>query len=98
MLATLEQASLSSRRHTDDQPIRYSGFPSNWELSTARALAVVNLLTKSGMRPETLSAAGYGQFDPVQPNDGSENKAKNRRTEITLQPNIDELVALPNPR
>ena len=50
------------------------------------------------MRPETLSAAGYGQFDPLQLNDTAENKAKNRRTEITLQPNIDELVALPTSR
>jgi chemotaxis protein MotB len=98
VLATLDKRRFQVAGHTDDQPIRYSGFPSNWELSTARALAVVNLLTKSGMRPETLSAAGYGQFDPVQPNDTAENKAKNRRTEITLQPNIDELVALPTTR
>ena len=97
VLSTLDKRRFQVAGHTDDQPIRYSGFPSNWELSSARALAVVNLLVKSGMRPETLSAAGYGQFDPVQPNDSSENKAKNRRTEITLQPNIDELVALPNP-
>lgn len=95
VLATLDKRRFQVAGHTDDQPIRFSGFPSNWELSAARALAVVNLLTKSGMRPETLSAAGYGQFDPVQPNDTAENKAKNRRTEITLQPNIDELVALP---
>lgn len=98
VLATLDKRRFQVAGHTDDQPIRYSGFPSNWELSTARALAVVNLLTKSGMRPETLSAAGYGQFDPVQPNDTAENKAMNRRTEITLQPNIDELVALPTSR
>jgi chemotaxis protein MotB len=98
VLATLDKRRFQVAGHTDDDPIRYSGFPSNWELSTARALAVVNLLVKSGMRPETLSAAGYGQFDPVQANDSADNKAKNRRTEITLQPNIDELVALPSPR
>lgn len=98
VLATLDKRRFQVAGHTDDQPIRYSGFPSNWELSTARALAVVNLLVKSGMRPETLSAAGYGQFDPVQANDTAENKAKNRRTEITLQPNIDEFVALPSTR
>jgi chemotaxis protein MotB len=94
--------SLKGRRfqvagHTDDEPIRYSGFASNWELSSARALAVVHLLIKSGMGPGSLSAAGYGQFDPVMPNDSGKNKAKNRRTEITLQPNIDELVAVPKP-
>lgn len=98
VLATLDERRFQVAGHTDDQPIRYSGFASNWELSTARALAVVNLLMKFGMLPETLSAAGYGQFDPLQPNDTAENKAKNRRTEITLQPNIDELVALPNTR
>lgn len=98
VLTTLDKRRFQVAGHTDDQPIRYSGFPSNWELSTARALAVTALLMKAGMRPETLSAAGYGQFDPVQPNDTAENKAKNRRTEITLQPNIDELVALPNTR
>jgi chemotaxis protein MotB len=98
VLSSLDKRRFQVAGHTDDQPIRYSGFPSNWELSTARALAVVNLLIKSGMRPETLSAAGYGEFDPVQLNDTAENKAKNRRTEITLQPNIDELVALPPAR
>jgi chemotaxis protein MotB len=98
VLGTLDKRRFQVAGHTDDEPIRFSGFPSNWELSTARALAVVNLLTKAGMRPETLSAAGYGQFDPVQPNDTAENKAKNRRTEITLQPNIDELVAVPTTR
>ena len=95
VLATLDKRRFQVAGHTDDDPIRYSGFPSNWELSTARALAVVGLLVKSGMRPESLSAAGYAQFDPLSPNDSAANKARNRRTEITLQPNIDELVALP---
>jgi chemotaxis protein MotB len=81
--------------HTDNDPIRYSGFESNWELSTARALQVVKVLTESGMPPASLSAAGYGEFDPVAVNDTAEHKAKNRRIEIVLQPNIDELVALP---
>jgi chemotaxis protein MotB len=95
VLGSLKDRRFQVAGHTDDDPIRYSGFPTNWELSSARALAVVHVLIKSGMRPETLSAAGYGQFDPVQPNDSAKNKARNRRTEITLQPNIDELVALP---
>jgi chemotaxis protein MotB len=81
--------------HTDNQPIRYSGFASNWQLSSERALAVVALLTQSGMRSETLSAAAYGEFDPVASNDTPDGKARNRRIEITLQPNIDELVAVP---
>jgi chemotaxis protein MotB len=47
------------------------------------------------MRPEVLSAAGYGEFDPVAENDTREGRAKNRRIEISLQPNIDELVSVP---
>jgi chemotaxis protein MotB len=50
------------------------------------------------MKPENLSAAGYGEFDPVTGNDTAEGKAKNRRIEITLQPNIEELVAVPAAR
>ena len=95
VLATIDKRRFQVAGHTDDQPIRFSGFPSNWDLSTVRALAVVNVLVKSGMRPQTLSAAGYGEFDPLSPNDSAASRAKNRRTEITLQPNIDELVALP---
>jgi chemotaxis protein MotB len=97
VLRSLKDRRFQVAGHTDDDPIRYSGFASNWELSSSRALAVVHVLVKSGMPPETLSAAGYGQFDPVQPNDSAKSKAKNRRTEITLQPNIDELVTVPKP-
>src|SRR5690606_36356157 len=84
--------------HTDDEPIRFSGYSSNWELSSARALEVVRLLVQGGMRADALSAAGYAEFDPVAGNDTAEGKARNRRIEITLQPNIDELVAVPEPR
>jgi chemotaxis protein MotB len=96
-------AELPSRRfqvsgHTDNEPIRHSAFGSNWQLSAERALEVVSLLIQAGMKPETLSAAGYGEFDPVIGNDTAEGKAKNRRIEITLQPNIDELVSIPEPR
>jgi len=93
-------ASLPARRfqvagHTDNQPIRHSGFASNWELSAERALQVMQYLIQVGMAPETLSSAAYGEFDAVVANDTAENRAKNRRIEITLQPNIDEIVALP---
>ncbi|HVY32253.1 MAG TPA: OmpA family protein [Polyangiaceae bacterium] len=94
-LATIKERRFQVSGHTDNDPIRFSGFESNWELSTARALQVVKVLTESGMAPATLSAAGYGEFDPVALNDTAEHKAKNRRIEITLQPNIDELVAVP---
>lgn len=81
--------------HTDTVPIATARFPSNWELSTARALAVVHVLVAQGVRPEVLSAAGYGEFDPVASNETNDGKRKNRRTEISLVPNIDEMVAVP---
>lgn len=94
-LVTIQSRRFQVAGHTDNEPIRYSGFSSNWQLSSERALAVVGLLIQAGMPPETLSAAGYGEFDPVGANDDAEGKALNRRIEITLQPNIDELVAVP---
>jgi chemotaxis protein MotB len=89
--------SLAGRRfqvsgHTDADPIRVSGFASNWQLSSARALEVVSILIEAGMEPTSLSAAGYAEFDPVVANGSPTNKARNRRIEIALQPNIDQLV------
>jgi chemotaxis protein MotB len=80
---------------TDNVPIHNERFPSNWELSTERAVEVVRFLVAQGVRPELLSAAGYGEFDPVAPNDDPAGRTRNRRIEITLQPNIDELVSVP---
>jgi chemotaxis protein MotB len=71
--------------HTDNVPISNSRFPSNWELSTARATVVLSYLIQSyGMRPEMLSAAGYAEFRPVVPNDTEEGKARNRRVDIII--------------
>ena len=72
-------ANFSDRRfqiegHTDNVPIKSARFPSNWELSTARALAVVHLLTDMGVTPENLSAAGFGEFRPRADNDTDEGK------------------------
>jgi chemotaxis protein MotB len=80
--------------HTDDVPIHTARFRSNWELSTARAVEVVNFLIASGMKPQQLSAAGYGEFDPVAPNDTPENRARNRRIEIVLEPNLADLPGI----
>jgi chemotaxis protein MotB len=82
--------------HTDAQPIttdKKKEFPTNWELSTARAIAVVKFLVSQGVDPSQLSAAGYGPYDPVAPNATAESMAKNRRIEITLVPNVADLVA-----
>lgn len=80
--------------HTDNVPIHTAKFPSNWELSTARAVEVVDLLVSKGMKPEVLAASGHAEFDPVAPNDTAEGRAQNRRIEIVLQPNISELPSL----
>jgi chemotaxis protein MotB len=71
--------------HTDDVPIRTPRFASNWELSTARASAVVALLIGSvGIDPARLSAAGYGEFHPRVPNSSAENRARNRRIDLVV--------------
>jgi len=73
--------------HTDNDPIKYSGWKSNWELSSARALAVVHYLVDAcKVEPQRLSANGYGEFHPVAPNDTAQNKQKNRRVEIVILP------------
>jgi chemotaxis protein MotB len=94
-LATFPDRTFQVAGHTDNEPIRLSGFASNWQLSTERALAVSAVLVSGGMKPESLSVAGYGEFDPVAVNSSPQGKAKNRRIEITVQPNIDEIVAVP---
>jgi len=95
VLATLTDRKLQVAGHTDDVPISTQRFPSNWELSTARAVNVVKFLVESGVPTTALSAAGYSDNDPVASNDDDESKAKNRRIEIVLQPNIAELVQVP---
>ncbi len=95
VLATVPGRTFQVAGHTDNVPIQNARFPSNWELSAARAVEVVKLLVAQGVAPGELSAAGYGEFDPVAGNDAPDGRAKNRRIEITLQPNLDELVAAP---
>jgi chemotaxis protein MotB len=71
--------------HTDDVPISTTRYGSNWELSTARASAVVAyLIQEVGVAPERMSAAGYGEFHPRVANDSPENRAKNRRIDIVI--------------
>lgn len=70
--------------HTDNVPIKSAAFPSNWELSAARAIAVVRFLESAGVDPARLAAAGYGEWQPIAPNDTPEGRAQNRRIEISL--------------
>jgi chemotaxis protein MotB len=81
--------------HTDNLPIKNKEYASNWELSTARAVTVVKFLAAQGVNSAVLSAAGYGEFDPVSANGDEKNRAKNRRIEISLVPNIEELISIP---
>jgi chemotaxis protein MotB len=69
--------------HTDDLPIRTVRYPSNWELSTARAVNVLRVLQQhSGIEPRRLSAVGFGEYQPLFPNDSPAHRARNRRVEI----------------
>ncbi len=77
--------------HTDNVPIKSTRFPSNWELSTARALSVVHLMVAEGVRPENVSAAGFGEFQPRADNETKEGQALNRRIEIIMLPDLDIL-------
>ena len=71
--------------HTDDIPIKTNRYPSNWELSTARAVNVLRHINTAYRIPsERLSAAGFGEYRPVVANDSSLNRAKNRRVEIVF--------------
>ena len=70
--------------HTDSRPIRTARFPSNWELSAARAISVVNFLIALGIPPEHLSATGYGEFQPLDDRDDEIAHRRNRRIELKL--------------
>ena len=70
--------------HTDNLPIRSERFPSNWELSAARATAVLRSLQAGGVDPRRLSATGMGEWRPVAKNDTAENRQRNRRVEIFM--------------
>jgi chemotaxis protein MotB len=71
--------------NTDDVPVHSSSFPSNWELSTARASTVVRYLISKGVDPERLTAAGYASLRPIASNSTPQGRALNRRVEIVLQ-------------
>ncbi|MDF1565878.1 MAG: OmpA family protein [Deltaproteobacteria bacterium] len=70
--------------HTDNVPIKSARFPSNWELSTERALSVIEYFEKAGIARDRLSVAGYGEFHPIMPNDTKAHRTLNRRVEIAL--------------
>jgi chemotaxis protein MotB len=81
--------------HTDSLPIKSTIYKDNWELSTARAVNVTKFLVSVGLDAKRLIAAGHGEFDPVASNKSKEGREKNRRIEIILMPNINELPPVP---
>ena len=91
VLKSLPNRNFQIAGHTDNIPIKSAKFRSNWDLSTARAVEVLNFMVAAGMESKRVSAAGYADQSPVAGNDSPENKAKNRRIEITLVPNLDDL-------
>jgi len=88
----MAQFNVGIEGHTDNLPIKHSGWKSNWELSTARALSVLHYLVKDqGIAPERLSAIGYGEYRPVASNETKEGRKQNRRVEIVILPNVTKV-------
>jgi len=99
-LQTSDRSAPSGRRflvtaNVDDAPFKSKTFESAWELTAARAVAVVEYLVSIGVAPSTLTAAAAGSSDPLVPNEGAEARARNRRLEIALLPTADETVSVP---
>jgi len=82
--------------HTDNVPVskKSSYMQDNWDLSVMRATSISKILIKAGVAPQQLVAAGKGEFSPLMANDSAPNKQKNRRTEIIITPNLDELFKI----
>jgi len=84
MLTTLSQK-ITISGHTDNVPIHTSQFPSNWELSSSRAVNFMKyLLAQEALEPERFSAIGYGEYQPIAPNNTEEGRSKNRRVEVLI--------------
>lgn len=94
VLASIQNRDFQIAGHTDNIPIKSAKFPSNWELSTQRSVVVTKFLAEQGVDPARLSAAGYADTQPVAANTDAEGRKQNRRIEIVLMPNLDELPDL----
>ncbi|MBN2862329.1 MAG: OmpA family protein [Bacteroidales bacterium] len=81
--------------HTDNVPIKTAVYKDNWDLSVARATSIVRILTVDyKIEPERMTASGKGEYFPKADNNTSEGRARNRRTEIILSPNLEEIMQL----
>ncbi|MBI5756154.1 MAG: OmpA family protein [Nitrospirae bacterium] len=83
VLASMKEK-LQVEGHTDNVPISSVQFPSNWELSSARAASIVRRFIAHGIEPARLTAIGYGEYRPIAGNDAEEGRAKNRRVDIVI--------------
>ncbi|MDO8292811.1 MAG: flagellar motor protein MotD [Gallionella sp.] len=90
-----EELLIEVEGHSDDIPIATAQFPSNWELSSARASSVVRMLIDNGVPAKRLAVVGLASNQPLVPNDSSENRARNRRVTITIMsPNMERGVGI----
>lgn len=82
--------------HTDNVPIskKSTYMQDNWDLSVMRATSITKILTKGGVSPNQITASGKGEFYPLAPNENAQSRQKNRRTEIIITPNLDELFKI----
>jgi chemotaxis protein MotB len=82
--------------HTDNVPVSKKSqyMEDNWDLSVMRATSITKILTKAGVSPQQITASGRGEFVPLAANDSPPNKQKNRRTEIIITPDLDELFKI----
>ncbi len=82
--------------HTDNVPISKKSqyMNDNWDLSVMRATSITRILTKAGVSPKQITASGRSEYMPLASNDTPQNKQKNRRTEIIITPNLDELFKI----
>ena len=98
VLANNPEIAVLIEGHTDNDPFTSGGqIANNWDLSTKRATAIVQILNENGaINPESLTAAGRGEFAPIATNETTEGKAKNRRIEVVLTPKLDEITKLLN--
>jgi chemotaxis protein MotB len=86
------QYNIGIEGYTDNQPIKHSGWKSNWELSSQRALNVLHYLTRNkGVSGDRMSAIGYGEYRPVASNDSASGRQLNRRVEIVIMPEITKV-------
>lgn len=83
---------ISIEGHTDNEPIKVSGWKSNWDLSYARSMAVLTYAQKKGIAPDHLRASACGEYHPVAPNDSAANKRLNRRAVIVVMPPKDSII------